>query len=356
MITMNSISPLMKRGTEKGLKNWPSWIGYVAAAWSLLYGAIHLYWLFQGEGYPFNNDSLGYFSAMITYLPAKVGGIVFVILCFCGFGLGISIQKSLEIIFLRRVFLIFAWVFASFLLLFIPDISLIAVMAYAFLFKFAFNWLMFNQIICIIGALLWILTAVVYYRRTHIACGYCGRAEEGKPFLLLRWARQITIIAAIAPLPYALTRFAWALNIPLGVDAEFLKDFNTINPMAQLTEWVFGTICVAGGILTLGLIMKWGEIFPRWFPFIGSKRVPILLAVIPASIVAIAITAAGVVFTFSFFAVTFHLLPADGVLLGSISGTVGPMLIWVPWGVLLGLAALAYYYRRRGQCVHCGRK
>ncbi|GHI01169.1 hypothetical protein AM1BK_47110 [Neobacillus kokaensis] len=163
-------------------------------------------------------------------------------------------------------------------------------------------------------------------------------------------------MAAIAPLPYALTRFAWALNIPLGVDAEFLKDFNTINPMAQLTEWVFGVICICGAILTLGLIMKWGEVFPRWFPFIGGKRVPIPLAVIPASIVAIAVTAAGVVFTFSFFAVTFNLLPADGVLLGSISGTVGPMLIWVPWGLMLGLAALAYYYRRRGQCIHCGRK
>ncbi|CAH2716783.1 hypothetical protein BACCIP111895_03971 [Neobacillus rhizosphaerae] len=351
---MNSTSPLMKMDTEKGLKHWPSWIGYMAVVWSLLYGAMHLYWLIRGEGYPFKNDSLGLFSALVTYLPARVGGIVFVILGLLGIGIGIAMQKSWGRMLPRWLFLTYAWVFAAALLLFIPDISLIAAMAYAFMFKFAFNWQMFNQIVCIIGALLWISTAVVYYRRTRNACEYCGRTEHDKPSLLLRWGRWITIIAALAPLPYALTRFAWALNIPLGVDAQFLRDFSNINPMANITEWVFGSVCIGGGILTLGLIQKWGEVFPRWFPFIGGKRVPILLAVIPASIVAIAVTAAGLVFTFSFFAVTFHLMPADDILLSSIGGAIGPMLFWVPWGITLGLATIAYYYRRRGRCLHCG--
>lgn len=89
------------------------------------------------------------------------------------------------------------------------------------------------------------------------------------------------------------THIAWALNIPLGVDSQLLHELSKVNPMAQITEWVFGSICVGGGILTLGLIQKWGEIFPSWFPFIGGKRVPIMLAVVPASIIAIAVTAAG---------------------------------------------------------------
>ncbi|WP_409275043.1 hypothetical protein V1499_07370 [Neobacillus sp. SCS-31] len=125
--------------------------------------------------------------------------------------------------------------------------------------------------------------------------------------------------------------------------------------MARLTEWVFGSLCIIGGILTLGLIQKWGEVFPRWFPLIGGKRVPIMLAVIPASIIAIAVTAAGLVFTFGILAIAFHLVPMDDIILSQGWGTMGPMIFWVPWGVALGLAAIAYYYRRRGQCSSCGR-
>ncbi|WP_156178038.1 hypothetical protein [Bacillus sp. SA1-12] len=148
---------------------------------------------------------------------------------------------------------------------------------------------------------------------------------------------------------------AWALGIPLGMDKNLLQDLSSINPMHQIIEWVFGSLCIAGGILTLGLIQKWGERFPLWFPFIGGKRVPVLLAVIPATCVAIAVTSAGFVFTTSFIAVKFQLVPAVGLLASQIWGTVGPMLLWIPWGVALGLAAIAYYYRRRGQCKYCGR-
>lgn len=350
---METSSPIIEEKIEKGFKRWPLWIGYGAAGWSLLYGVVQLYWLLGGAGYPFKGDEL--VAAMVTYLPSKVGGLIFVILCLLGTVIGVAMQKTRRGVLLRWLFLTFAWCFAVALLLFIPDFSLIAAMAYAFLFKFAFNWSMFNQIICIIGALLWIMTAVAYQRRTRDACEYCGRTESGHTFLLVRWGRWLTIIAALAPIPYALTRFAWALNIPLGIDPQLLHELSKVNPMAQITEWVFGSICVGGGILTLGLIQRWGEIFPRWFPFIGGKRVPIMLAVVPASIIAIAVTAAGFVFTFSFFAVTFHLMPADNLLLSERWGTIGPMLFWVPWGVALGLAAIAYYYRRRGKCTHCGR-
>lgn len=156
------------------------------------------------------------------------------------------------------------------------------------------------------------------------------------------------------PIPYTCSRFAWALGIPLGVSRELIEEMSTINPMATLTEWVFGGICIGGGILTLGLIQKWGEVFPRWFPIVGGKRVPIMLAVIPASVVAIAVTAAGFVFTFSFIAIQFQMIQVDEMTLRNIWGTIGPMLLWAPWGAALGLAAVAYYYRRRGRCENCG--
>ncbi len=34
---------------------------------------------------------------------------------------------------------------------------------------------------------------------------------------------------------------------------------------------------------------------------------------------------------------------------------IAPELLWPVWGAALGAATLAYYYRRRGRCVQCGR-
>jgi hypothetical protein len=353
---MESTSPLLKKKTIKSVRGWPSLIGYAAIIWSVLYGFLQLYWLLGGDGYPFKHEeSIGLFSGMITYLSAQAGGIIFVILCLLGIGIGIDMQRNSKS-FLPRWFVIaYAWGLAASLILFVPDMTLIAMMGYAFMLKFAFNWTMFNQIICIIGAILWFFIGVIYLRKTSGACEYCGRTETEKVPFLVRWGSWITIIAAVAPLPYALSRFAWALNIPFGVDKQFFKDFSTINPGHHLTEWVFGSLCIMGGILTLGLIQKWGEIFPHWFPFIGGKRVPILLAVIPASMVSIAVTSAGFVFTFGFLAVTLHLISVDNILVNNIWGTIGPMIFWVPWGVSLGLATIAYYYRRRNKCSKCSR-
>ncbi|MCR2821200.1 hypothetical protein [Lederbergia panacisoli] len=343
--------------SEKLFKRWPHWIGYVAVIWSLLYAGMHLYWFFGGMGYPFQiertDDHL--FAAMITYLPQTAGGVLFVIFCLLGVFFGLIMQNHKKVSIPRWLLVGYSWGFAISLILFIPDINLIAAMAYAFLFKFAFNWQMGNQIICIIGALLWMLTAVAYQRKIRNACVYCGRTDTQGTLLFVRMGNLFTIIAALAPLPYAITRFAWALNIPLGVSSQFLADFSTLNEAARVTEWAFGFLCVGGSGLTLGLIQKWGEIFPRWFPFIGGKRVPIMLAVIPAAIVALAVTAAGFVFTFQFLSLTLHFTTTDSIILEQLWGAVGPMVFWVPWGVFLGLSAIAYYYRRRGLCSHCGR-
>ncbi|WP_066307623.1 hypothetical protein [Bacillus sp. FJAT-29814] len=351
---MNFTSPLLNKEAKTKYNRWPSWIGYAAMLWSALYGGLHLYWLLGGAGYPFKNDDMGLFSAMVTHLPEQIGGIVFVTLCLIGIGIGIVMQRPQNKAFSRWFPIAYSWGFSLALLLFIPDTRLIAAMAYAFLFKFDFNWHMLNQIFCIIGALFWMLAAVVYQRKTRHACEYCGRTTDGETPFLIRWGRSLTMIAVFAPIPYAFIRFSWALDIPLGVDPQFLRDFSSANPMARTTEWVFGSLCIVGGILTLGLIQKWGEVFPHWFPFIGGKRVPIMLAVLPASIVAIAVTAAGLVFTFGILAAASHLFPMDNIILSQGWGTMGPMIFWLPWGVALGLAAIAYYYRRRGRCSSCG--
>lgn len=355
MIAMKNTTALLNHKSKPSFKSWPQWIGHAAILWSSLYGALHLYWLSGGTGYPFKNEEMGLFSAMVTNLPAKVGGIVFTSLCLLSIGIGLAMQKGQLKAFSHRASIALLWGFSVSLLLFIPDTRLIAALAYAFLFKFDFNWQMLNQVFCIIGGLFWMMSAVNFQRKTRDACEICGRTDNGEPPSFVRWGKWLTITAALAPIPYAITRFSWALGIPLGVDPQFLKDFSSANPMAHVAELVFGSLCIIGGVLTLGLIQRWGEIFPRWFPFIGGKSVPAMLAVIPALIVAITVTAAGFVFTFGILAEALHLTPMDNILLSQGWGTMGPMIFWVPWGVALGLAAIAYYYRRRGECSSCGR-
>jgi hypothetical protein len=54
-----------------------------------------------------------------------------------------------------------------------------------------------------------------------------------------------------------------------------------------------GWVAVAGAVLTLGLIRPWGEVYPRWLPLVGGRRVPPALAIVPAALVAAPLFAAG---------------------------------------------------------------
>lgn len=47
-----------------------------------------------------------------------------------------------------------------------------------------------------------------------------------------------------------------------------------------------------GGVLTHGLVHRWGEAFARWTRFAAGRRVPPALAVVPASVVAVVLVPA----------------------------------------------------------------
>jgi hypothetical protein len=77
--------------------------------------------------------------------------------------------------------------------------------------------------------------------------------------------------------------------------------------------------------------------------------VPVALAVAPALLVSVVVTAAGLMFV--------RLVLAGGPRLvgGEFWGAVAPELLWPLWGAALATAAVAYAYRRRGRCRVCGR-
>jgi hypothetical protein len=221
----------------------------------------------------------------------------------------------------------------------------------------AFPWPVVNQFVCIGGGLLWAATAVAYGRRSRGVCGYCGRGDAGSgwttPDSAARWGRWAVYVAVVVPTLYALTRWAWALGIPLGISEEFLREGQEIG------LWWAGaglaTIAVGGAVLTFGLVQRWGEVFPRWIPLLRGRRVPIWLAVVPASLVSILVTDAGLMFIRMTLTGRLANILGEGVLTEDNWAALAPELLWPLWGAALGAATLAYYYRRRGSCNHCGR-
>jgi hypothetical protein len=108
---------------------------------------------------------------------------------------------------------------------------------------------------------------------------------------------------------------------------------------------------LVGAMLTLGLMQRWGEVFPRWMIGLAGRRVPIALAVVPASIVSVLLMVGGIAI-WSGWAQMANEAVASGQDMGIV---VGPTALFPVWGVALAVATLGYYYRRRGPCGMCGR-
>ena len=72
------------------------------------------------------------------------------------------------------------------------------------------------------------------------ACLYCGRRDgpEGwtSPNKAARWGRIAVYVAMVAPIFYALTRYAWALGFPLGMSEEYLRQGQASG------TWISGTL------------------------------------------------------------------------------------------------------------------
>jgi hypothetical protein len=75
------------------------------------------------------------------------------------------------------------------------------------------------------------------------------------------------------------------------------------------------------------------------------------LAVVPASIVSVLLIVGGIAILSGYTQVA-GAAAASG---DNMAIVVGPTFLFPLWGAALALAALGYYYRRRGPCKMCGR-
>jgi hypothetical protein len=371
---MNKILVMPAQG--RGVRDWQYWAPYAAVAWSTAYAALGLYWAVSGRGFPYNPETvsdimgplLGRFGPVVAWIVVMMAGIP-------AAALGAAMLRGVRSWTLRSLFLTAGALLAGVLLLLMTALNLLVLLGYIpytvlSLFTGAERgrtlleaWTQgatLNQLLCLIGGFLWLAATVSYARRSGDACLYCGRRDGSEgwttPIKAARWGRIAVYIAMVVPVFYALTRYAWALGIPLGMSEEYLHRGQ------ESGMWISGlflaTFGLVGAFLMLGLVQRWGEVFPRWMIGLAGRRVPIALAVVPASLVSVLLMVGGIGIWSGLDQMVANLMAAGAVdreIIGAILFQLGPTLLFPVWGATLAAATLGYYYRRRGPCSVCGR-
>jgi hypothetical protein len=216
---------------------WPDWVGPAAAGWSLSYGLLGLHWTFGGAGFPFGTDHDPHAAkvSILEQVQQHAAAPVVAALELGGAVLAMALARRRTPGPLGAALLGFAWSMAAALAVVIPDVRPLTAVARAPIvlgglpfgwplpgvsLPSLFPWPVTNQLLLIGGGLLWAAAAVASQRRTRNACGHCGRSDAtsgwATPASAARWGRWATYLAVAVLVLYAMTRWAWALGIPLG--------------------------------------------------------------------------------------------------------------------------------------------
>ena len=339
----------------------------VAALWSLAYLGLGTAWLLGAGGNPADPavDDAPAGVSLLTALGPQGGAALLAALGGLGVALSLVLARSRSGCGRGRgrLLTVLAGGLGLVLAVGIPDYRLLAAIAYTPILLVlrltgdgaddvqVWPWPVVNLALLSVGGLAWLATAAVQRRRTAGTCSGCGRGNRRSswttPEAAARWGRWATAVAVLVPLGYATTRFAWALGIPLGVDQQFLDDMGA-NVYAGAG---LAALAVGGAVLTLGLVQRWGEVFPRWMIGLRGRRVPIALAVVPAAAVSVVVGSAGLMFV---------RFVATGSFADTFPGGSDDIAVWLPelfwpvWAAALALAAYAYRLRRTPVCGACG--
>jgi hypothetical protein len=353
-------------------RRWPDWSPYAAALWSSVYAALGAYWVAGGLGFPFGegNDPIASVS-ILRDVRAEEGARALVVFGVAGLVAALGMTRRDMAMPARWLLLAFGALTSFVLAVVVPDYRVLVVVAYALIVLLgapfgwppetdllgAVSWSLVHQFLFILGGVLFAATSLASWRQWRARCAYCGRgagyAGGSDRDHAARWGRRATYVAAGVPLIYAATRWTWALGIPLGISEDFLRQGQEIG--LWFAGAALATLAVLGAILTLGLTKSWGEVFPNWLPILGGRRVPPALATVPAGLVALIVTSAGLMFWRLLIGGGFTLGTGQRLTLEDSWAALLPELIWPVWGVALGIAALAYHIRRRAPCRVCGR-
>ncbi|MFJ2771649.1 hypothetical protein [Streptomyces sp. NPDC087300] len=168
-----------------------------------------------------------------------------------------------------------------------------------------------------------------------------------------RWARWAAHGAALSVLPSGL----WRIAIAFGWDSGFggFLDPAHFPGIGSLYLIGLSLFAEALGLLTLGLVHRWGEVLPGRVPLLGGRRIPTAAAVVPAALGAVAVTLVTFLGASTWTDSENMGSPdaPDGALWWVMTLCYAPLLAWGP---LLGAVTVAYGLRRwRGSTAGRGR-
>ncbi|MEU7588813.1 hypothetical protein AB0A95_21255 [Micromonospora sp. NPDC049230] len=155
-----------------------------------------------------------------------------------------------------------------------------------------------------------------------------------------RWTRRWAYVAVTLPVVgWAVPHGLWVLGVPFGISERELDDIH--RDLSTATGVALTLAPPLAGLLVLGLVQRWGQQFPRWVPGLGGRRVPRLLAVIPAGMVALTLVAYGVLSA---------AVVVDRLVTGELRwsevwdgwAVTATLLVFLGWGVALGVTAAGY--------------
>ncbi|MFD4746342.1 hypothetical protein ACFWOS_12890 [Streptomyces rubiginosohelvolus] len=164
-----------------------------------------------------------------------------------------------------------------------------------------------------------------------------------------RWAVRAAHVVAWSTVPSGVWRIALVLGVPVGVmeREEFLAGFPDHSPLiAMAYVLLIGAVAETASYLTLGLVRPWGEVVPGWIPFLGGRPVHHRLAVLGASLGALAVTVLWWVLFFG--GLLTAPSPDPSVSAGEVLfvASYAPLLLWGP---LLAAVTWSYHRRHRGR-------
>ena len=316
---------------EVAAPGWRRWASQAAIAWALGYGALRIYWALGAAPSPppIGTDLIAFTGWWSVALCAAAAVVVLALrsarwwwpLAVAAWGVTAALGAASALLLLDVAGII------------LPGADLTVHPA-----------AVLSRAACLSGGVLVGATALSYQRHWRGACLACGRTGEAiRPARPPRWAW----LAAWAAVAGCLARLL--AQVAVGFGSNLLR----ANGSVLLFEAGF---LLAGIVLPLALVYRWGRVFPGWVPLLAGRGVPRWLVLGPALGLGAGMTA--------YFGVTMV-----GLAVQTVTGTwaqhgFGSYPLWffwvaVPgylaWGLGLGAAALAYRRATRPPCRTCSR-
>ncbi|MDA2809159.1 hypothetical protein O4J56_00775 [Nocardiopsis sp. RSe5-2] len=327
-----------------GVPRWAAVAAPAALVWAAAYGALRLFWALTGRPrLPPVGDDLGPFSdwpiVLLCAGTAVVAGAIAVpALRPRGRGGHWALMAAGAAVAVGTAF-------SSFLLI-LDAVGLLLLGAGGIPLHAG---AVASRAACAFGAVALAAAVVAEHRRVRGRCLACGRAPgvAPAPERAPAWAfaAAYTVVAAVAVRTLAEV-LAGGRENPLFPDG-------VGDPSAAFAAGALLVVfALAGIVLPLALVHRWGRVWPRWVLPLAGRRVPRPLVLVPG-----VFASAGMLcyFLMGLAALVTEGADAWGALGYPVWFFWAAIPAYVVWGLGLGVAAVSYHRTGRPRCGTCGR-